>query len=92
MQFAIEAQSLVKKYGGFAALDDINLVVNRGEIFGFLGPNGAGKSTFVKIILNLVHATSGSARIFGEQITRPQARKTVGFLPENIRAYPLFKH
>ena len=88
MQFAIEAQSLVKKYGSFAALDDINLVVNRGEIFGFLGPNGAGKSTFVKIILNLVHATSGSARIFGEQIERPQARKTVGFLPENIRVYP----
>jgi ABC-2 type transport system ATP-binding protein len=88
MQFAIEAQSLVKKYGGFAALDDINLVVNRGEIFGFLGPNGAGKSTFVKIILGLVHATSGSARIFGEQINRHQAEKTVGFLPENIRIYP----
>ncbi len=88
MQFAIEAQNLVKKYGGFAALDDINLTVNRGEIFGFLGPNGAGKSTFVKIILNLVYATSGNARIFGEQVERPEARKTVGFLPENIRVYP----
>ena len=88
MQFAIEARNLVKKYGGFAALDDINLTVNRGEIFGFLGPNGAGKSTFVKIILNLVHATSGNVRIFGEQVERPEARKIVGFLPENIRVYP----
>ncbi len=79
MQFAIEAQSLVKKYGGFTALDDINLVVNRGEIFGFLGPNGAGKSTFVKIILNLVHATSGSARIFGEQIEQASGTKNCWF-------------
>jgi ABC-2 type transport system ATP-binding protein len=88
MQFAIEAHNLVKKYGAIAALDDINLSVNRGEIFGFLGPNGAGKSTFVKIILNLVHTTSGSARIFGEPVTNAQARKTIGFLPENIRLYP----
>jgi len=88
MQFAIEAQSLVKKYGGFVALDDINLVINRGEIFGFLGPNGAGKSTFVKIILNLVRKTSGSARVFGEPVTKAQARKTIGFLPENICLYP----
>jgi ABC-2 type transport system ATP-binding protein len=88
MQFAIEAHSLVKKYGSIAALDDITLVVNRGEIFGFLGPNGAGKSTFVKVILNLVRATSGSVRIFGEPVTNAQARQTIGFLPENIRVYP----
>ena len=88
MQFAIEAHSLVKKYDSITALDDITLVVNRGEIFGFLGPNGAGKSTFVKIILNLVRATSGSVRVFGEPVTNVKARKTIGFLPENIRAYP----
>jgi ABC-2 type transport system ATP-binding protein len=91
MQFAIEAHSLVKKYDSIAALDDITLVVNRGEIFGFLGPNGAGKSTFVKIILNLVRATSGGVRIFGEPVTNVKARKTIGFLPENIRVYPFLK-
>ena len=85
MQFAIEAHSLIKKYGSITALDDITLVVNRGEIFGFLGPNGAGKSTFVKIILNLVRATSGSVQVFGEPVTNVKARKTIGFLPENIR-------
>ena len=88
MQFAIEAQNLTKQYGPITALKDMTLTVNRGEIFGFLGPNGAGKSTFVKVILNLVRATAGSARIFGEPVTKPQARQTVGFLPENMRTYP----
>lgn len=88
MQLAIEAHSLTKQYGGITALNTMNLSVNRGEIFGFLGPNGAGKSTFVKVLLNLIRPTQGSARIFGEPVTRPQARKTVGFLPENMRTYP----
>lgn len=88
MQHALEVQNLTKRYGSTTALSDMTIAVNRGEIFGFLGPNGAGKSTFVKIILNLVRATSGSARIFGEPVTKVQARRTVGFLPENMRTYP----
>ena len=88
MQFAIEVHNLTKRYGGITALNDMTLSVNRGEIFGFLGPNGAGKSTFVKVILNLVRATAGSARIFGEPVTKSRARTTVGFLPENMRTYP----
>ena len=87
MQYAIEAQDLVKTYGKVTALDHVSIQVDEGEIFGFLGPNGAGKSTFVKIILNLIFPSKGSAKIFGQNVTYSASRKSVGFLPENIRAY-----
>lgn len=88
MQYAIEAQDLVKTYGRITALDHVSIQVDEGEIFGFLGPNGAGKSTFVKIILNLIFPSRGSAKIFGQNVTNSSSRKSVGFLPENIRVYP----
>ncbi len=56
-----------------------------GEVFGFLGPNGAGKTTTVKILLNLVGPTSGEARIFGRPASDVEARRSVGYLPENFR-------
>jgi ABC-2 type transport system ATP-binding protein len=56
-----------------------------GEVFGFLGPNGAGKTTTVKILLGLVHATRGEARIFGQPAGHPEARRRIGYLPENFR-------
>ncbi len=56
-----------------------------GEVFGFLGPNGAGKTTTVKILLGLVRPTRGDARIFGQPAGHPEARKRIGYLPENFR-------
>ena len=82
---AIEISSLTKKYGRKVALNDLNLTVQPGEVFGFLGPNGAGKTTTVKILLGLVRPTSGQARIFGSPSTDPEARRGVGYLPENFR-------
>jgi ABC-2 type transport system ATP-binding protein len=60
-------------------------VVQPGEVFGFLGPNGAGKTTTVKILLGLVKPTSGEARIFGKPAADAEARRRVGYLPENFR-------
>lgn len=65
------------------ALDDVSLDVPEGAIFGLLGPNGAGKTTLVKCLLGLVHPTAGDAHLFGEPAHRPEARRRVGFLPEN---------
>jgi len=71
------------------ALVDVSLTVHPGEIFGLLGPNGAGKTTLVKILLGIVHPTSGTATLLGQSHTSAQPRKRTGYLPENHR-YPNF--
>ena len=82
---AIEITGLRKEYGRKVALHDLSLTVQPGEVFGFLGPNGAGKTTTIKILLGLVRPTSGEARIYGTPATQPEARRHVGYLPENFR-------
>ncbi len=65
------------------AIRDLSFGVRRGEIFGLLGPNGAGKTTTLKVLMGLIFADSGTARIEGIDCRRPAARRRVGFLPEN---------
>lgn len=67
------------------AVDGLSLSIRRGVIFGLLGPNGAGKTTFVKMLLSAVEPTSGRASIFGQDVSLPQARRPIGYLPENHR-------
>ncbi len=69
------------------ALEALNLEIRRGEVFGLLGPNGAGKSTTIKILLNLVKPSSGEARLFGLPPQRREARREVGYVPENPAPY-----
>ncbi|MFZ5468507.1 MAG: ABC transporter ATP-binding protein [Myxococcota bacterium] len=69
------------------ALRGIDLEVRSGEVFGFLGPNGAGKTTTIKILTDLIRPTSGSAAIFGLQPGDPEARRRIGFVPENPSFY-----
>ena len=90
-EYAIETTSLTKVYRSrwsgreVRAVDDISLHVPRGTIFGLLGANGAGKTTFVKLLLSAVHPTAGSALIFGRNAREPEARRPIGYLPENHR-------
>jgi len=89
---AIETAGLCKTYKGkkFAtveALKNLDLTVHQGEIFGFLGPNGAGKSTTIKTLLGLISPTAGTARIMGVDIAAHEARRRVGYLPENPAFY-----
>lgn len=89
--YAIETDALEKVYrsrwGGreIRAVSRLNIRVPRGVKFGLLGANGAGKTTFVKMLLSAVHPTSGTARIFGRDASEPEARRPVGYLPENHR-------
>jgi ABC-2 type transport system ATP-binding protein len=90
----VEIENLTKDFQvGFwkkhpvRALDNLNLQVHKGEIFGFLGPNGAGKSTTLKILMHLLHPTSGKARILGQPIDSVSMHKSIGFLPENPYFY-----
>jgi ABC-2 type transport system ATP-binding protein len=70
------------------AVNQIDLTVQRGQIFGFLGPNGAGKTTTIKILTGLIFPTSGKATLFDRPIPSPDAMANVGFLPENPYVYP----
>ena len=58
---AIQTENLTKKFGEMTAVDNVNLRVEHGEIFGFLGPNGSGKTTIIKILAGLLSPTAGSA-------------------------------
>src|SRR5215510_3891594 len=69
------------------ALNQLNLEVRRGEIFGFLGPNGAGKTTTLKLLMRLIYPTQGSARILGHSIEDVSNRARIGYLPENPYFY-----
>ncbi len=64
------------------ALDSLTLSIPQGQIYGFAGPNGAGKSTSIKILVGLVHATSGTVDVFGHPAGSREAREQIGFLPE----------
>ncbi|MCA9742974.1 MAG: ABC transporter ATP-binding protein [Deferribacteres bacterium] len=75
--------------GRVKALREVSITVNPGQIFGLLGPNGAGKTTFIKILLGILHASSGQATLFDYPVSSPSAREKVGYLPENHR-FPEF--
>jgi ABC-2 type transport system ATP-binding protein len=82
---AIEANGLRKVFGDNVAVKNLTLQVKQGEIFGFLGPNGAGKTTSIKMLLNLIAPTAGSANLLGLPLGNRQTRKKIGFLPEHFR-------
>ena len=91
---AIETENLSKEYPyGFLnlkkrmSLENLNLRVESGEVFGFLGPNGAGKSTTIKLLMRLIFPTSGTARILGKSIEDVSTHQVVGYLPEQPYFY-----
>src|SRR5918998_788269 len=78
---ALELRGLTKRFGDLVAVEDLNLAVRRGDVYGFLGPNGSGKSTTIRMILGLVRPTSGEVRIFGRPATSPEERaEMAGFV------------
>ncbi len=87
---AIETASLTKDYGEGHGLFELDLEVRRGEILGFLGPNGAGKSTTMRLLLDLIEPTSGSASLLGLDSRRDSIaiRRRIGFLPGDLALYP----
>jgi ABC-2 type transport system ATP-binding protein len=89
----VEADKLQKTFAlGFLrkrvrAVHEVSFQVHRNEIFGFLGPNGAGKTTTIKMMMGLIFPTAGESRIFGHKVPSLQARRRLGFLPENPYFY-----
>ncbi len=92
--FAIRTENLTKDFRiGFwrprpyRALDNLNLEVAQGETFGFLGPNGAGKTTTLKLLMQLIYPTSGTAEILGRPAGDVSVKRRIGYLPESPYFY-----
>ncbi|MCE2565023.1 ribosome-associated ATPase/putative transporter RbbA [Komagataeibacter sp. FNDCF1] len=86
---AIEAAHLTRRFGSFTAVSDVSFTISRGEIFGFLGSNGCGKSTTMKMLTGLLDVTSGTAKLFGEQITAGdmKTRMRIGYMSQAFSLY-----
>ncbi|MBW2705378.1 MAG: ABC transporter ATP-binding protein [Deltaproteobacteria bacterium] len=85
----IELKSLTKKYGDYTAVDDLNLSLQKGEIFGFIGPNGAGKTTTIKMIGGILAPSAGTVKITGIDIQQEpeKAKGKIGFIPDRPYLY-----
>jgi ABC-2 type transport system ATP-binding protein len=86
---AIRTEGLTKRFGDVLALDHLDLTVQRGEVFGFLGPNGAGKTTTIRLLLHLLHPTSGRAWIMGIPVENvAQAHRHIGYVAGDVALWP----
>jgi ABC-2 type transport system ATP-binding protein len=85
----IDITDLTKFYGKARGIEHINLAIDEGEIFGFIGPNGAGKSTTIRILMNMIFPTAGSARIMGMDVIKEtkKIKNLVGYIPSDANAY-----
>jgi len=86
-EYAILTSHITKKFGDFTAVDDLELKVKKGEIYGLLGPNGAGKTTIIKMLANISNPTSGNAWILGERIPDGDIASKIGYMPQETGVY-----
>jgi len=86
---AVETFNLVRRFGDFVAVDDLNLTIRRGSFFGFLGPNGAGKSTTIKMLTGLLAPTSGGIRVLGRDMAAEplEVKRRIGVVPEDLNLF-----
>ena len=89
----VDIINLTKYYDRFIALDNVNLHIDKGEIFGFVGPNGAGKTTTMKIMCGLIKATSGKIMINGVDALKKTSdvRRMIGYVPDFFGVYDNFR-
>ncbi|WP_331618271.1 ABC transporter ATP-binding protein [Serpentinicella sp. ANB-PHB4] len=86
----INLVNVTKKYGEFTALKNVNLTVNKGEVYGFIGPNGAGKTTSIRILLGILNATEGQATILGKDARKEavEIHKRLAYVPGDVNLWP----
>ena len=86
---AIRTEGLTKRFGDVLALDGLDLVVERGEVFGFLGPNGAGKTTTIRLLLHLIHPNAGRAWVMGVPVDDvARAHRHLGYVAGDVALWP----
>ncbi|SFE17843.1 ABC-2 type transport system ATP-binding protein [Lentibacillus persicus] len=86
----LKTENLTKKFGSFKAVNNINIDVQKGEVYGFIGPNGAGKSTTIRVLLGMLKATSGTASIFGKDVWKNavEIHKHIAYVPGDVNLWP----
>ena len=86
----LETVKMSKKFGKFTALDGIDLKVNEGEVFGYIGPNGAGKTTTIRVLLGILQATDGSAKVFGLDAWKDavEIHRRIAYVPGDVNLWP----
>ncbi|WP_229765526.1 ABC transporter ATP-binding protein, partial [Vibrio cholerae] len=87
--YAIHAENVVKQFGHFTAIENINLKVERGSIYGFLGPNGCGKSTTIRVLTGLLQPTAGQIKVLGLSIPKQSEllRLKIGYMTQKFSLY-----
>jgi len=88
--YSLEITDLTKKFGKLAALSGVSLAVEEGEVFGYIGPNGAGKTTTIRVLLGILKATEGSAKVFGTDAWRNavEIHKRIAYVPGDVNLWP----
>ena len=89
MKFSLQLDNVVKKFGNFKALDGISLDIKEGEVFAYLGPNGSGKSTTIRVLLGILQATSGSAKVLGMDAWKnaTEIHKRIAYVPGDVNLW-----
>ena len=88
--YSLEISGLTKKFGTLTALDNINLILGKGEVFGYIGPNGAGKTTTIRVLLGILKATEGSSKVFGMDAWKNavEIHKKIAYVPGDVNLWP----
>jgi ABC-2 type transport system ATP-binding protein len=86
---AIQARGLTRRFGDLVAVDQVDLTVERSQVYGFLGPNGSGKSTTIRMLCGLLSPTSGDIAVLGLQIPRQaeQLKRRIGYMTQKFSLY-----
>src|SRR5437660_12568366 len=87
-RYAVEADGIVKSFGGLRALDGVSLRIREGEIYGLLGPNGSGKTTLIRALLGLVRPDGGTVTVLGTRIPSLDVLGQVGYMTQAAALYP----
>ena len=86
--YVVEARGLVRRYGNLVAVDGLDFIVEKGEVYGLIGPNGSGKTTTIKLVCGLLKPHAGNVRVLGMQVPDPKISPQIGYMPQGVAIYP----
>lgn len=88
MEFVVEAEAVVRRFGAITAVDGLDVRIKEGETYGLLGPNGSGKTTLIRMVVGLLAPSKGSLRVMGEAMPSVKVLGRIGYMPQSPALYP----